>query len=107
MANDSEQKLSELIHRELMKLPELHAPESLIANVLARLEERRRSWWQHPWGAWPMVARIISVPVIILCIGSLVFGVSRALKAHALAWVTGKVADLLEPLAPAWDFALA
>src|SRR5437868_2603400 len=107
MENDSEMKLGELIHRELMKLPELNAPESLIATVLTRLEERRRCWWQHPRGAWPVLARIISVPLIVLCIGSFIFGVSRALKAEALAWAIAKVADLLEPLAPAWDFGMA
>ena len=107
MEQDSPDQLTELIHRKLLQLPERKAPETLIRDVLARIEQRQRCWWKKPWAAWPFVAKFWSIPLMMLCAASLILGLSLALRSQALTWTTGKLVEMAQPLAPAWDFGLA
>lgn len=54
MEKNRQQILEELIHRELSKLHERQAPDTLARRVLGQIESReRRQWWQRPWTQWP------------------------------------------------------
>ncbi len=77
MEQHSPDKLADLIHRELMKLPEQKAPERLIRDVLARIEQRRHRWWQREWLAWPLAARLLSGGGLCLLLGALIFGLTQ------------------------------
>lgn len=107
MQTNSQDKLAEIIHRELMKLPERPAPETLITRVLARIEERKRHWWKQPWANWPFLARVISLPAMLLCAASFVFGLWLLFKLNVRDWVMTQADDLFRLLVPTWEFSLA
>lgn len=62
----------EKLHQELMGLPELEAPPTLIPTVLHRMEASARlggsqfSWWQ-----WPVALRTVSVVLAVVVVGLL------------------------------------
>ena len=70
------------LHRELMELPELEAPPTLIAGVLNRIKAQApSSWYQSPWWDWPVALRLASA---VLVLGVLGF----------LAWFAGSFGEL-------------
>jgi len=76
MDNESQKPLEELIHRELSKLPELQAPDTLIQRVFASIQaEEAKPWWQRPWTTWPTQARIVAWPVMLATAAMFILGV--------------------------------
>lgn len=50
------------LDRQLRALPDHPAPPSLIAAVLARLEQQAHApWWHQSWWAWPKPVQIASL----------------------------------------------
>lgn len=77
MENNPQTNLEELIQRELSKLPERQAPQTLIPRVLAQIEARaHKRWWQCPWSYWPSSLKALSLPVMLGSAVGAVFGVS-------------------------------
>jgi hypothetical protein len=107
MQKNSQDKLAEVIHRELMKLPERPAPETLVTRVLARIEQRKRHWWKQPWPNWPFLARVISLPAMLLCAASFVVGLWLLLRLNVSEWIMAQTSELVRPLVPTWEFGLA
>ncbi len=107
MRHDSQDKLAELIHQQLMKLPERRAPEVLVTRVLARIEQRERHWWKQPWTSWPFLAQAISLPAMLLCAASFVIGLRLLFKLNVREWMTAQAVELARPVAPSWEFGLA
>lgn len=105
MESNPQQTLEELIHRELSKLPERPAPETLVLRVLTKVQARQQKrWWQRPWPQWPWAAQLASLPLMA---GSLV----AALFAASLLWkmMLGysdllTVSQMVDSLAEASDF---
>jgi len=66
MQSRFESERDEALHRELRRLPDRTAPDTLVPRVLAALEARARlRWWQQPFWHW-------TVPVQTALIGLLV-----------------------------------
>ena len=80
MKNHSDDKLEKLIHRELSRLPDIQAPETLLPRVLGRiLADAQLHWWQRPWFHWPTAPRMLSLLfavglVSLVFSGVLIFG---------------------------------
>jgi hypothetical protein len=71
----SNQKLDELIDRELAKLPECPAPETLIPRVMAALQAKaQKVWWQRPWFDWPMGLRVLSLTFVAALVWGSFYG---------------------------------
>ncbi len=70
------------LHRDLMQLPELNAPATLIPGVLSRLSAAApAAWYQRAWWQWPIGLRIASGVCVIALLG-------------ALGWLGGSVGEL-------------
>lgn len=92
------QHLEELIQRELSKLPERTAPGSLIPRVLLEIQARQQKhWWQRPWGQWPFVLQIASLPFLL-------GGAAGAMMLVASLWKAASGRVSLEPVWETADF---
>lgn len=70
------------LHRELLQLPDLKAPGTLIPGVLDRLTASAPSaWYQRAWWHWPIGLRIASALCALALLG-------------ALGWLAGSVGGL-------------
>jgi hypothetical protein len=77
METQPPKNLEELIHRELLKLPERAAPETLIPRVLAQIQARaNRRWWQCSWSHWPFPLKVLSLPFLLAGLAAAVAGAS-------------------------------
>ena len=66
---EPEDKLAEELDRELKRLPDLPAPESIAANVLSTIKRwESRPWWQRSWFEWPMTLRYASIGLFIVAL---------------------------------------
>ncbi|MBI2946487.1 MAG: hypothetical protein HYY23_02505 [Verrucomicrobia bacterium] len=75
MKHDSEDHLEKLIHQALAKLPELHAPETLIPRVLETiLNQAQKPWWRRSWFTWPSGLRVISLAFAVTLLGGIFSG---------------------------------
>ena len=71
----AEDRLAQLLSRELGALPLRRAPASLEARVFAELARRQAlPWWRQSFRAWPMAAQVA-------------FAVVALAVTHALFWV--------------------
>jgi len=82
------EKLERLIHRTLRSLPDLRAPHTLEARVLAAVAARAAlPWWRQPFPAWPFAARAIFVLLSATVATGLVWlGMSGGLPDVAQLW---------------------
>jgi hypothetical protein len=105
MDTNPQQNLEELIHRELSKLPEQKAPETLVPRVIAQIQARaRRHWWQRSWSHWPFGIQLASVPFLMMGMVGAMFGLS-ALWNFSLSRVEyGAVTPSFDGLAAGWGF---
>jgi hypothetical protein len=72
MNPDYEKQLELEISRELNRLPELKAPDSLVTRVLATLERRAAEpRYQPAWQTWPTGLRWASLLFLLLLFGGL------------------------------------
>ena len=70
MENNLDQKLAELIQRELRELPEIQAPRTLMPRVLAAIQHQaRKPWWQRPWTAWPVGFQCATLMALFFLVG--------------------------------------
>jgi hypothetical protein len=105
MESHPQKTLEELIHRELSKLPEQAAPETLVPRVLARIQARQqRHWWQRPWPQWPWAAQIASLPLMLGGVVSAFFGLSVIWKFMLGYNEFGSISDTVDWVAGVWDF---
>jgi hypothetical protein len=56
--DDRSSRVEQLVRRALQDLPSRQAPHSLQTRVLATVNRRERTWWQRPFAAWPLPARV-------------------------------------------------
>lgn len=64
----AEDDLEARAHRALRRLPQPHAPQTLLPRVMAAVEAwNQRPWYTRAWFAWPLVWRLASiVPAALL-----------------------------------------
>jgi hypothetical protein len=104
MDTNSPHSLEELIQRELSKLPERSAPNTLIPRVLAQIQAaEQKRWWHRPWSHWPLGMQIASVPLLLSGVGAAVLVLSM-LSNWLLGQVTlGELAAQMDSLSAIWD----
>ncbi len=104
MEPNSQQSLEDLIHRELTKLPERTAPDTLMPRVLAQIRAReRRPWWQRAWPSWPLAAQLASMPLLLAAAAFTVYGLSVIWQFAQGATEFGSVWETLESVSSVFD----
>jgi hypothetical protein len=74
MNPEYEKRLEREIDRRLKGLPPLVAPATLVARVLAVIENRMAlPWYRQAWPAWPLGLRAVSLLILLGGFGALCF----------------------------------
>jgi hypothetical protein len=93
---DKHQQVESLITKTLRDQPLRRAPQSLEANVLAVIEQRRSmAWWQSGFSRWPLAAR---GAFVLLSIGLIKFAILLGV------WMGGGFKSLASMIANATDW---
>ena len=96
--------LEELIQRELSKLPERTAPESLITRVVTQIQARQnKRWWQRPWTQWPVGLQLASWPLLIGSMAAAVFALSVGWRLLAVRAALESLSEQLDSFSVVWD----
>src|SRR5688572_3286550 len=102
MENDFEKALEELIHRELRKLPDLSAPDTLVSRVRSAIAAQDRvPWWQRPMMTWPFGLRVGFIALLLGCFG--LAGFYGAEISHGVSDVFQKFAQFFGTFTPLWE----
>jgi len=74
MSQEYEKQLETEVGRSLKNLPELAAPPTLSARVMAALEARSRvPWYRQSWQSWPWLAQAGSLALLLALFAALCF----------------------------------
>jgi hypothetical protein len=104
MNKNSENKLEELIDRELRQLPLVPAPDTLIGCVLRAIEaSARRPWYAQAWQCWPGPLRVLSFITLTLLFCGLCFAGWKLAHAEAVLAVSHRVSGWLSAAATVWN----
>ena len=104
--NEPKKDLEKWMHERLRQLPELQAPESLAANVLATIRAREnQAWFAQPWMAWPRAARIISATFFLGVLGAVAFYAQPVFSYIKSFWQN--LENPLTSLEPIWQMLTA
>jgi hypothetical protein len=72
---DSEERLAQLLSRELQALPLRRAPSTLESRVFGELARRAAlPWWQRSFANWPMLPRVAFVLICVALISATFLG---------------------------------
>ena len=105
--NEHEQ-LEQLMHRELRKLPELRAPETLVHRVMLAVHAKERQrWWQRPWQTWPLAAQWISSAMFAAAVVALIYFGAQAWQLAGIGNPLDKIWLWILSLGPLWDWLVA
>jgi hypothetical protein len=64
-------RLERLIDSELRALPDLTAPDNLLKQVMAAVQERAtRPWWRRSWQDWPPGLQAVALLLLLGVAGS-------------------------------------
>jgi hypothetical protein len=102
--NEDEKRLEAQIDRELKALPEVAAPATLVARVMATLERRARApWYRQSWQAWPVPAQAACLLVLLTAFGMLCFAPWSLPQVGTVGVVTHKVAAFTLSVSALWQ----
>lgn len=112
MSPHPDEELEHLIDRELRRLPDRPAPDSLMPRVFGAIAARQAlPWWRKSFAHWPVSARLVFLAgstALAAMLGYLVWGVSSGVSLGALGaeirpWLSGfgAVRSVVETLASA------
>ncbi len=74
MNSEYEKRLEAAIERELKRLPELPAPQTLLSRVMTSIASQAAlPWYRQPWAMWPMTLRAVSLIVLAAISGGICF----------------------------------
>lgn len=94
-----------LLDRELKRLPNRRAPETLIPRVIKVIETRaRQPWYRQTWWHWPKLVQVMSLLGVSTLLGAIVW-VCLGTDAAAMRPLAGGGAfdSVLAPLAALWS----
>src|SRR5881392_1404176 len=104
MNEQDEKPLEQLMHRELRKLPELRAPETLVHRVMLAVHAKERQpWWQRPWLSWPRPAQCISSALFAVTVGAVIYFGTQAWQLAGIGNPLDKIWLWIVSLAPLWN----
>jgi hypothetical protein len=104
MNSDYRQRLETEVDRELKGLPELTAPGTLTARVMARIEKRSAlPWHRQAWPAWPRTARTLSLVAMLVLFGGICFTNWRFFQGAEAGLAAQKMAGWFSGLAVIWN----
>ncbi len=97
-----EKQLVGLIHRELRRLPDLPAPDTLIPRVRSSIAaQARQPWWQRPMMTWPVDFRVAFIALLVGSLGLAVF--SGAEISLGVSFVFQKIMQVFGLFTPLWE----
>lgn len=100
--------LERRMHRELRKLPELRAPETLVHRVMLAVHAKERQpWWQCPWPTWPLPAQWISSVLFAATVVALIYFGAQAWQLAGIGNPLDRIWLWLLSLAPLRDWLVA
>src|SRR5881394_2966431 len=103
-----QEQLERQMHRELRRLPELRAPETLVHRVMLAVHAKERQpWWQRPWLTWPRPAQVISSVLFAAMVAAAIYFGAQASQAAGIGNPLDKIWLWIVSLAPLWDSMVA
>ena len=99
-----EKQLEAEIERELKGLPELQAPETLMARVMARIEHPVAvPWYRRAWPSWPLPVQIAALAVLLAVLGGACYGAWEFTGSAELAVALQKVGRMFSGVTAIWS----
>jgi hypothetical protein len=96
MSDRFEHEWAQRLDRELKALPDVEAPPTLMARVMARVEScpaARQRWWS--WHAWSPACRGVALAVLTACFAAAVFGAWHLWEMRATASLLSQAQECL------------
>ena len=94
MSLEFEKKLEAAVDRELKALPEIPAPTTLIARVMATIELRAAlPWFRRAWHTWPGPLRGLFLVTMLALFGGICFGGWEATHTATFGLAVHKAGD--------------
>lgn len=108
MESDYEKQLALEIDRELKRLPELRAPASLAARVMASIQHPvELPWYRRAWQSWPMPTQVAAMAILLAFLGALCYGAWELTYSPGFALAVQKVAHTFSGVSAIWNAANA
>ena len=103
MSFDYEKRLEAEVDRELKRLPELTAPQTLMLRVTAAIEKRPSlPWYRQSWQMWPLPLQAASFVLLMALFGLLCFGTWKLSHAESFAAAMQPPLNWLSGLGAIW-----
>jgi len=94
MSLEYERKLEAEIDRELKSLPDVAAPSTLVARVMAAIELRAAlPWFRRAWHTWPGSLQGLFLVTMLALFGGICFGGWEASHTATFGLAVHKVGD--------------
>jgi hypothetical protein len=92
MNSEYEKRLEAAIERELKRLPELPAPQTLISRVMSSIASQAAlPWYRQSWVMWPMPLRAVSLVVLVAISGAICFASWKLTQAESFLAVIHQI----------------
>lgn len=103
MRDDEQLKLEGLVGRELKRLPDLHAPETLFHRVMLEVHTRaRQPWWQRSWHGWPPALQAATLVLLLALATAVSYWLGATLREIPYEIAVDMFREWLGPLAQTW-----
>src|SRR3954470_24961855 len=103
MNSEYEKNLEVEVDRELKSLPEIPAPATLIARVMATIELRAAlPWFRRAWHTWPGPLQGGFLITMLALLGGICFGAWEATHTATFALAAHKVDGWFSGLSAIW-----
>jgi hypothetical protein len=103
MSLEYEKNLEAAIDRELKSLPEIAAPTTLIARVMASIELRKAlPWFRRAWDTWPGSLQGVFLIAMLVLFGGICFGMWEGTQTAGFALAIHKIGGWLSGFEAIW-----
>ena len=104
MNSDYEKQLESEVDRQLKALPPLVAPATLVARVLAVIENRAvLPWYRQSWPVWPLALRAVSLLILLGGFGALCFAGWEVSQAPSVLAAGHRIAGWFSGMNTVWN----
>ena len=99
-----EKQLEAAISRELKALPNLRAPSSLAARVMATIEQRTTvPWYRQAWQNWPRPLQAVAALILVGAFSGLCFLSWQFVRTPDFAAASNRIGGLFGGLGVIWN----